>query len=419
MEVEVAGGERDFELGGGFQLGLRGDFLGIERGVAGEKRGADHPVESLPVIDFKVVGAGIGVAMRPQALRLAVEFENRLGGGEERGQRVVGGEAAVVLGVVGEEGVAAGEEGGEVGVVGDGGEIVGGLLGVAKVGGEFGARTVTRVSGNRIRQRDAGIEGTNDDGLPTAAGESAHGDAGGVGGGEGQEDVEAPRHREVERREAAHAAEVELVHAIVGEAVGAELALGEPLDVERGDTPFGEIDAAELFVRCGLAVLVVAVDGEVHGDFPGEVIRQIKQGGNPQAWQCLVAEFFDRITGAAGKGVEPHDRGLGVAPRARGVAAENDFLEDVAARVLGEDFPIGEGRDGGHRGHAARGVGADFGERERGCDDRAGQEGGDFARGGGQSGGEDGEGERRGKRREKAGRFHEVERVGYSGGSET
>ena len=185
VEVEVVGGERDSELGGGFQFGLRGDFLGIKRGIAGEKRGADHAVEGLAIIDFEVVGAGIGVAMPAQALRLAVEFENRLGGGEEWRQRVVGGEAAVVLGVVGEESVAAGEERGEVGVVGDGGEVVGGLLGVAKVGGKFGARTVTGVSGNRIRQRDAGIEGTNDDGLPAAARESADGDAGGVGGGVG------------------------------------------------------------------------------------------------------------------------------------------------------------------------------------------------------------------------------------------
>ena len=377
VEVEVDEWQWDFELGGGFQFGLRGDFLGVERGVAGEKRGADHAVEGLAVIDFKIVGAGIGVAMRAQALGLAVEFENRLGGGEERGQRVVGGEAAVVLGVVGEEGVAAGEEGGEVRVVGDGGEVVGGLLGVAKVGGKFGARTVTGVTGDGIGEGDTRIQRTDHDGLPTAAGESAHGDARGVGVGQGEKRVEAPRHREVERREAAHAAEVELVHAIVGEAVAAKLALGEPLDVERGDTPFGEIDAPELFVGGGLAVLVVAVDGEVDGDFPGDVVWQIKQGGNPQARQCLVAEFFNRITGAAGKGVEPHDRGLGVAPRARSVAAENDFIEDVAARAVGEGLPVGEGGYSGHRGDAACGVGADLGERESGIDDGVGEQCGD------------------------------------------
>src|SRR5438105_5020338 len=103
-----------------------------------------------------------------------------------------------------------------------------------------------RVAGDWVGERDAGIEAADEDRLPAAAGEPGDRDAFGVRVWMGEQQVEPAGHVQVEEREAAGAAEIELVHGAV--LVGGQLELphAEPFDVEHDDAAFGEIDAAGL-----------------------------------------------------------------------------------------------------------------------------------------------------------------------------
>ena len=141
-------------------------------------------------------------------------------------------------------------------------------------------------------------------------------------------------HREIERGEAAGAAQVELVHLVVAEARPLELAHAEPFDVQRDDAALGQIDAADLLVVGGLACAVVAVDVEEDGHFAVELRRLVEQGGNPQAGERLVAQFLDLVALAAVDRLEPLDLALGIAPFGR-FAAEDDVLQHVLADLIG------------------------------------------------------------------------------------
>ena len=192
VKIEVLGREGHGQRCGRFHLGIAGNFPGIEAGLAGEEDVPDHAVKGLAIIEFVIVSAGIVIHVPAQALGVAVELEDRFGGIEQGLQGVAGGKATVVAHVEREQGGATGDHCGHVRVVGDGGEIVGRLLGIAEIGGIDGVGEVAGITGDWIAQGHARIEGADGDGLPTAAGKAAHGDARGIGVGQGEQEIEAP-----------------------------------------------------------------------------------------------------------------------------------------------------------------------------------------------------------------------------------
>src|SRR5688572_26540191 len=99
------------------------------------------------VVALEIVGAGVVVDVLVERAGSTEKLINGPGGSQQRRQGVRGGETAVVLFVVREQGDAGGEHGGEVGVVGGGGQIDGRLLGVAEVGIVVNTREEARIAG--------------------------------------------------------------------------------------------------------------------------------------------------------------------------------------------------------------------------------------------------------------------------------
>ena len=323
---------------------------------------AEHFIQGLAVVLAEVVITGGEVHMKVERARFADRVVHRRGRVQQRLERVVGAEAAVVLRVEGEEQRARGHHRGEMRVVHDGREVARGLLGIAEVGEVAGAGEEAGVAGDGVGERDAGVERADENGAPAAAGKARDAHAFAVGVAVGEEHVERAGHGEIEGRDAAGAAEVELVHRAVIVAGTAQLPHAEPLDVEGEHAALGEVDAAELFVVGGFAVAVVAVDIEDDGDGAGEIIRLVEESGNPETGQGFVAQFADVITRTARNGVEPFHAQLGVAPGA-GLAAEDDFLERVAAQFAGDLLPLAFGMRGVEAREAAFDVVLDLGER--------------------------------------------------------
>src|SRR5262245_59586933 len=110
-----------------------------------------------------------------------------------------------------------------------------------------------------------------------------------------EQDIEAARHAEKERREPAGSTQVELVHNRVPISCGSKLPHAEPLDVQDDHSAFGHIDAADLLVFGRLAVAVVTIDGQAHRDLPVELFRLLEQGGDPEIGKNLVADFLDLV----------------------------------------------------------------------------------------------------------------------------
>lgn len=373
VEVFVLLGEFDEELFGRFDFVFGGDFFGVELGIAGIEMVAEHTVEGLAVVLFVVVGAGVIVDMGAEVVAFAEELEDGGGGIDEGLEGVFGFEAAVVVLVVDEEGGAGGHHGGEVGVVEDGCQVAGGLFGVAEVFEVFGSGDEAGVAGHGDGESDAGVEGTDGDGLPAAAGEAGDGESLGVGVFEVEEDIEAAFHGEVEGGESAGAAEVELVHAVVLEAVGAELAHSEPFDVEGEHAAFGLVDAAKLFGLVGFAFGAMPVDVEDDRHFAFELLGFVEEGGGPESGEDFVAEFFDVVAGSAFDGVEPLDAGGGVAPLG-GPAAIDDVAEDGFAEVVRLLSPLVGGGSFRHFGDAADAVELDVDEGLVGVEDGSGED---------------------------------------------
>lgn len=288
---------------------------------------------------------------------------------------MVGAEAAVVLGIEREEQRARGHHRGEVRVVHDGREVARGLLGIAEVGEIAGAGEEAGVAGDGVGEGDTRVERTDEDGAPAAAGKTGHGHAFAVGVAVGQEHVERAGHGEIEGRDAAGAAEVELIHRAVIVAGVAQLSHAEPFHVQCDHAALGEVDAAKLFVARGFAGAVVAVDVQNDRDGAREVVRLVEEGGNPEARQGFVAQLANVITGTAGNRVEPFHPELGVAPGA-GLTAEDDFFERVAAQFAGGLLPLALRPRGVEKREAALDVVLNISERLVRFEQRAGQRGG-------------------------------------------
>ena len=190
MQIEIVRREWHIEIRIRFYFGLTGDFPGIETGIARIEHVADHAVAGLAVVDVEIMGSGIFVHVRAQATGLAMEFEDGLCRIKQRLHGVVGGKAAIVLGVVGQQGRASAHHGGEMRVIGDRGQVIRRLLGIAEIGWKFGACAEAGITSNRIAKRDPRIERADDDRLPAPAGQAAHRHARRVGLWQRQQDVD-------------------------------------------------------------------------------------------------------------------------------------------------------------------------------------------------------------------------------------
>ena len=121
-------------------------------------------------------------------------------------------------------------------------------------------------------------------------------------------------HGQEERCQPTRATEVELVHAVVEEAIGAQLAHAQPLNVQSEHAALGLIDATVLLGVVDLALGAVPVDVENHRYLAFEVLGLVEKGGCPQAWQDFVAKLLDPIAGATFDCVDPLDACFGVTP---------------------------------------------------------------------------------------------------------
>ena len=156
-----------------------------------------------------------------------------------------------------------------------------------------------------------------------------------------QPQIQGARHCQVKRGQPACAAQVELVHAIVREAGGAQLPHAEPLQVQHQHAALGQVDRAELLVLDGLALGRVTVD--VHGqrNSSGQIVGQIEQAGNPHAGQAFVAKLADSIARSAGDRIQPLDAARSLAPAGRRTA-KHDLFEHVAAQPGRIALPVVE-----------------------------------------------------------------------------
>ncbi len=106
VKVFVGGGQGNFELLRSANLGLAGDLLGIEVLRARIEEVTDHLVEGFAILALVIVSAGIVIDVPAQRGLATVKLEDRLGCLQQRRQRVGRGEAAVVFGVLGQQGRA-------------------------------------------------------------------------------------------------------------------------------------------------------------------------------------------------------------------------------------------------------------------------------------------------------------------------
>ena len=147
-------------------------------------------VERPAVVELVIVVARVLVDVCFEVILGVEEGEGGAGGVEQRRQGVVGPEAALVLGVEGEQGRPGGHHRGEMRVIDDRGQVRGGLLAVAEVVREAGPGPERRVAGDGVGQGDAGVQGAEEDRLPAAAGEPGDGHAAGVGVGVIEQNIE-------------------------------------------------------------------------------------------------------------------------------------------------------------------------------------------------------------------------------------
>ena len=188
-----------------------------------------------------------------------------------------------------------------------------------------------------------------------------------------EQNVQASLHREVERSQAARAAQIKLVHAVMRVIRPAKLSHAHPLRVQHQHSALRQIDAANLFVGDRFPRAVVAVDVHGHRNFSNKRNGLIQQRGNPHSRDGFIPQLADAILGPPLDGLKPHDFRLLPAPLGR-FAAENNFVERVLAPTLGTLSPIRSRTHRRHQRNARLGERLNLAERNIGIDDRTRQQ---------------------------------------------
>ncbi len=154
-----------------------------------------------------------------------------------------------------------------------------------------------------------------------------------------QAQVQGARHGQVKRRQAAGAAQIELIEPVVRKAAAAQLPHAEPFQIQHQHAALGQVDAPQLLVLDGFPLGCVPVD--VHGQRHAacERLGHVQQARDPQAAKRLVAKLADRIAWPAGDGVEPFDARRPAPIRWR--AAKDDLFEHVAPQPGSGLLPLG------------------------------------------------------------------------------
>src|SRR5262249_38088606 len=186
------------------------------------------------------------------------------------------------------------------------------------------ASAETGIAGDWIRQLYPRIERADGDRLPTAARKAGDRHSFRISVFQTEQHVQAALQGQIEGRQAAGAAQIELIHAAMFMAYRAQLPHAEPFWVQGEHPPFGQVNAGDLLVVCRLAIGVVAVDIEDNGDLSGKLLGLVQQSRNPQAGQSLIAEFLDLVARTALDLAEPFDSKPGIAPNSC-LASVNDF----------------------------------------------------------------------------------------------
>lgn len=109
------------------------------------------------------------VDVRPQGRRLAIEAIDGFPGGQQRRQGIGGFETAIVPGVIRQQSGPGGQQSGQVRVVRNGRQVVRQLLGVAQVLEMADPGEKAGIAGDRVGQGHVRVQGTDDNGLPTAS----------------------------------------------------------------------------------------------------------------------------------------------------------------------------------------------------------------------------------------------------------
>ena len=278
--------------------------------------------------------AGVGVLVPGEAVAGVEEGVEGLNAVEDFVFHEGCAEAAIVLAVVDEQRGLGSAHGGEVRVVAADEEVSGVLLDIADVAGTLEARGDGGIAGDRNGDGHALVEGAEDDGLPSAAGQSGDAQPLRVHLGMPGEIVQPLAHGEIEETDAVGSGEVEMRPIPVGVVRLGEFAEGEPLEIERIDALERLIDTALLLVLDGLAGRAdVAVNVEnARRARSGRLGGFVEQGRAPQAGDNFVAQLADAVAFAVERaGVFEARRGV---HPFLGPAVEDDVVEDVAPEAL-------------------------------------------------------------------------------------
>src|SRR5262245_35404876 len=104
-----------------------------------------------------------------------------------------------------------------------------------------------------------------------------------------EQEVETALEQQIMSRYTARAAEINVVNQVVPIVRGLKLAHPDPLGVEGEHPSLGQINATDLFIIGRLAIEVMTVNVEDHGDLAVEFVGLVEQGRHPESGQSLIA----------------------------------------------------------------------------------------------------------------------------------